>query len=356
MKKINIAILGFGFMGKVYALASDSVKHFFPDSPQINIKAILVSEKTSSEKISTIKKRYGFEIITKDYYEILKDKEIQGIYIATPNNYHLEQIKLAIEFDKHILCDKPLVLNLNESVEIMQIIKTKSNLILNSVFEYRYIPAILKIKSLIDNLDLGELIQFRCSYLHGSYIYERPLTWRLKPKTGGAIVDLGPHVFDLVNFLIGKVKVLNSIKKSKITNRVVDDMGIIMCVTENKVDGVIEVSRVSTGSIDELRLEIHGSKGSIKWSLEDLNFLHFYSVNSDNSGYKRIPCFTNYDDNSDFPPPKVTSGWLMSHYKCLYYFVKEISDKKFTKNYIAKFEDAHNVQLILNELEENESK
>ena len=88
MKKINIAILGFGFMGKVYALASDSVKHFFPDSPQINIKAILVSEKTSSEKISTIRKRYGFEIITKDYYEILKDKEIQGIYIATPNNYN----------------------------------------------------------------------------------------------------------------------------------------------------------------------------------------------------------------------------------------------------------------------------
>ena len=61
-----------------------------------------------------------------------------------------------------------------------------------------------------------------------------------------------------------------------------------MCVTENKVDGVIEVSRVSTGSIDELRLEIHGTKGSIKWSLEDLNFLHFYSVKSSDSGYKEF--------------------------------------------------------------------
>ena len=66
-------------LGKVYALASDSVKHFFPDSPKINVKAVLVSERTSSEKISAMKKRYGFEIITKDYYEILKDEE--GRYI-----------------------------------------------------------------------------------------------------------------------------------------------------------------------------------------------------------------------------------------------------------------------------------
>ena len=175
------------------------------------------------------------------------------------------------------------------------------------------------------------------------------------PKTGGATIDLGPHVFDLVNFLIGKVDILYSSKKSKIKKRVVDDLSIIVCKANENIDGVIEVSRVSTGSVDNLRLEIHGSKGSIKWSLEDLNFFQFFSVVSANPGYKKIPCFTNYEDGSDFPPPKVTSGWLMANYKCLYYFIKEISDKKFNRSYIAKFEDAHNVQVILNELEENES-
>lgn len=351
MKKINIAIIGFGFMGRVYALASDAVKHFFPNSPEIKIKAVLISEKTSLKKISDIKHRYGFEVITKDYFEILNDNEIQGIYIASPNNFHFEQIKLAIKHNKHILCDKPLVLNLEESNKLIQIYKLKSNLILNTVFEYRYIPAILKIRDLINSQNLGDLIQFRCSYLHGSYINDRPITWRLRPKTGGAVVDLGPHVIDLINFLIGKVNIINSIKKSKIKNRLVDDMGIIMCTTDNDVDGVIEVSRVSSGSIDDLRLEIHGTKGSVKWSLEDLNYFHFFSDNSDNSGYKRVPCFTDYSDDSDFPPPKVTSGWLMAHYKCLYYFVKEICDKNFKKDYIAKFEDAHYVQSILNELE-----
>tara|TARA_B100000965_G_C19572220_1_gene749643 strand:+ start:823 stop:1884 length:1062 start_codon:yes stop_codon:yes gene_type:complete len=352
MKQINIAILGFGFMGKVYSLASDSIRHFFPDIPKVNIKAVLVSERTSLSQIANLKKRYGFEIITKNYNEILKDNEIDAIYIATPNNFHFEQIKLAIEYNKHILCDKPMVLSAKESSKILEIKKGKPNLILNSVFEYRYIPAVLKIKNLIQSNQLGELIQFRCSYLHGSYINERPLTWRLKPKTGGATIDLGPHVLDLVNFLIGKIDVLYSSKKSKIKKREVDDLGIIICKANNNVDGVIEVSRVSTGSVDDLRLEIHGSRGSIKWSLEDLNFFEFFSVDSDNPGYKRIPCFTDYEDGSDFPPPKVTSGWLMANYKCLYYFIKEISDSNFNKSYIAKFEDAHNIQLILNKLEE----
>jgi hypothetical protein len=65
MKQVNIAILGFGFMGRVYALASESIKHFFPDIPNINIKTILVSKRTSLNKINELKKRYGFEIVTK---------------------------------------------------------------------------------------------------------------------------------------------------------------------------------------------------------------------------------------------------------------------------------------------------
>lgn len=349
-KDFNIAILGFGFMGKVYSLAADSVKHFFPDIPSIVVKSVLVSKRTDSKKILELKKRYGFKFITKDYLEILNDKEIDAIYIATPNNVHFEQITQAIKYNKHILCDKPMVLNIEESIRIVKLKKTKPNLIFNIVFEYRFIPAIQKIKNLIDNYELGNLLQFRVAYLHGSYISKRPITWRLKPKMGGATIDLGPHVLDLVNFLIGKINVLYSLKKTKMKNRVVDDIGIINCKANGNVDGVIEVSRVASGSVDNLRLEIHGTKGSIKWNLEDLNFFEFFTFNAELQGYKRVPCFKNTEESSDFPPPKVTSGWLMANFKCLYYFVKQITDKDFQNKYPAKIEDAHNVQVILNEI------
>ena len=349
-KEVKIAILGFGFMGKVYSLAADSIKHFFPDIPSVVVKTVLVSERTDSKNIFEMRKRYGFEIITKDYSEILDDKEIDAIYIATPNNFHFDQIKLAIKHNKHILCDKPMVLNLKESLKIIELKKAKPNLILNIVFEYRFIPAIQKIKMLIENGELGDILQFRASYLHGSYISDRPLTWRLKPQTGGATIDLGPHLLDLVNFLIGKVKVLYSSKMTKIKNREVDDIGIIICKVNNFIDGIIEVSRVASGSVDNLRIEIHGTTGSVKRSLEELNFFDFFTFNSSFNGYKRIPCFTNEEDDSDFPPPKVTSGWLMANYRCLYYFIKQILEKDFISNSSAKLEDAHNVQIILNEI------
>lgn len=349
-KDFNIAILGFGFMGKVYSLAADSIKHFFPDIPSIVVKSVLVSKRTDSKKILELKKRYGFKLITKDYLEILNDKEIDAIYIATPNNVHFEQIAQAIKYNKHILCDKPMVLNLEESIRVVKLKKTKPNLIFNIVFEYRFIPAIQKIKNLIDNYELGDLLQFRVAYLHGSYISKRPITWRLKPKTGGATIDLGPHVLDLVNFLIGKINILYSLKEAKMKNREVDDIGIINCKADGNVDGIIEVSRVASGSVDNLRLEIHGTKGSIKWNLEDLNFFDFFTFNAELQGYKRVPCFKNIEESSDFPPPKVTSGWLMANFKCLYYFVKQIIDKDFNDKYPAKIEDAHNVQVILNEI------
>ena len=243
-----------------------------------------------------------------------------------------------------------MVLNHKESTKIVKLLKTKPDLIFNVVFEYRFIPAIQKIKTLIDNNELGDLLQFRVAYLHGSYITKRPITWRLKPKTGGATIDLGPHVIDLINFLIGKINVQYSVKKPKINDRKVDDIGIINCKANDLVDGIIEVSRVASGSVDNLRLEIHGTKGSIKWSLEELNFFDFFTFNSELQGYKRVPCFKNMEDNSDFPPPKVTSGWLMANYKCLYSFIKQIVDKEFKSNYSAKIEDAHNVQIILNEI------
>ena len=66
-KKFNLAIIGFGFMGKVFSLAADAIKHFFPDVPSVKVKYILVSERTDSKKIIELKKRYGFQFITKEF-------------------------------------------------------------------------------------------------------------------------------------------------------------------------------------------------------------------------------------------------------------------------------------------------
>lgn len=347
MKKINLAILGYGFMGKVYNHASKVLKDFYPDIPNVEITSVLVSSSKSDQEIAVIKKRYGFKIVTRNYEDLLNDPSIDAFYIATPNNFHYEQVKLALKHNKHILCEKPMGLTSDETKEMLVLSKNNKNLVTNMVFEYRYIPAISKIREIIKSGKIGDLIQFRIMYLHGSYIDARPVTWRLKQGTGGALVDLGPHVIDLVYFLLGNLKINSFKKKTKMPNREVDDIAWILCETDNNADGYIEVSRLSTGSVDELRIEIHGTKGSLKWNLEDLNHYCYFNKEEDFSGYKKVPCYTNQKDSSDFPPPKVSAGWLSAHIHCLYHFVKEISDNNYQNRNVAKFEDGHLVQLVL---------
>ena len=347
MKKINIAIFGFGFMGKTYLHASKVVNDFYPDSPEIKVKKILVSKNKSKEDRKLIEKRYDV-IVTSNIDEILTDLSIDVVYIGSPNNFHYEHFEKVIKSNKHILCDKPLGIDSVETKNMLELANNYDNLITNVVFQYRFIPAINEIKEMIENGKLGKILKFRISYLHGSYVDERPITWRLKDKTGGALVDLGPHVLDLIYYLLGEFNVTEKIIKTKIKDRVVDDFAWIFCETyKDSADGFIEVSRISTGCIDELRLEIHGESGSVKWNLEDLNFYYFFNKNTSRNGYSRLPAFFDKNSISDFPPPKVTSGWLKAHINCLYYFINEINDKTKSSNKVAKISDGHYIQTLI---------
>ena len=351
MIKVNIAVFGFGFMGKIYLHASKVLNDFYPDIPKVEVKSLLLSDKKSDNDMKRIKERYDIDNVTTDINDILNDDSIDAIYIGTPNDCHYQHYKLAIESKKHVLCDKPLGLNQTETREMLQIANKNKRYISNVVFQYRFIPAISEIKKIILDGLIGKILKFRISYLHGSYIENRPITWRLKDKTGGALIDLGPHVIDLVYFLFGNFRITDKKLKTKIKDRDVDDFAWAFCETEkDNADGFIEVSRVSTGTIDELRLEIHGSLGAVKWNLENLNFYEYFNVESKEKGFKKLPAFFDKESSSDFPPPKVTSGWIRAHVDCLYHFIKEVSDQNFSSNKIAKFSDGHYIQTILDNI------
>ena len=81
-----------------------------------------------------------------------------------------------------------------------------------------------------------------------------------------------------------------------------------------------------------------------------MNFVHLFQKASSNRGYQKVPVFTNPKDDSDFPPEKVSSGWLLSHLHCLYNFTKKIEDPKFDDNISATFEDGLKVQKIISKI------
>ena len=171
-------------------------------------------------------------------------------------------------------------------------------------------------------------------------------------------MDLGPHIIDLTNFLIGEIKSIKGIKKNHINKRpmslknkklkevLVDDFAMGLCITKSNIPGFIEVSRLSMGSIDDLNIHISGDNGSIKWCLEDLN--NYYLASQE--GVIKKQASNKVYNTIDFPPGKVTDGWLRAHCHSVYQFIKEISSDKLSKNeknLVPSFIDGHNVQKII---------
>ena len=331
------------------------IKDYYSDvNDVISVGGVVTSSEDSVKKIDLA--RYGIEKSFNNIDSMLEDKNIKAIYIASPNALHFEQIKKCIKKKKHILCDKPLTSNSKDSSKLIKILDPKKTY--QMVFEYRNIPAIREIKSIIEKKQIGNIINFRFNYLHSGYLdIKRPMSWRLQ-SGGGAIMDLGPHIIDLINFLIGEIKSVIGIKKNYIKKRpislknkkldevLVDDFAMGLCKTKSDIPGFIEVSRLSMGSTDDLNIHISGDKGSIKWSLEDLNN---YSLAS-HEGVIKKHASNKVFNSIDFPPGKVTDGWLRAHCHSVYQFIKEISSDKLPrneKNLIPSFVDGHNVQKII---------
>ena len=270
--------------------------------------------------------------------------EIDIIHCCTPNDAHAVLLLSAIQAGKHIYCDKPLTRTLAEA-QAVTAAAVKSTAIHRMTFHYRFAPATLRAKQLVESGFLGELYHFRAAYLHAGYLDPaRPRTWRLEMARsgGGALMDLGAHVFDLTRWLVGEFDSVSATLVTRINERPdpctgapapvdVDDIALIQARTQSGAIGIIEASRLATGVQDELRIELHGSKGAISWNLMEPNFLSVYDARSPEEplggdrGVKQIECVSRYPQPFAFKTNKNTLGWNQMHAHSVFDFVSAVA-------------------------------
>ncbi|MFW6159359.1 MAG: Gfo/Idh/MocA family protein, partial [Planctomycetota bacterium] len=203
-------------------------------------------------------------------------------------------------------------------------------------FHNRFYPATLKAKELAEGGFLGDVLAFRAAYLHaGSVDPERPFRWRFSKAVsgGGALYDLGSHTIDLVRHLVGEfadVCCATSIARpdrpapgdpSKRIPVDVDDAAFMLVRTEPGALGSIESSRIASGTQDELRFEIHGRQGAMRFNLMDPNWLDVCDLTADRPGWTRLPTVQSYPGSGGFIPGKASIGWVRAHVACLHNFV-----------------------------------
>jgi len=348
---IGVGMLGFGFIGKVHSHAHRSLPLFYDPLPlETKLIGVCTTSVASSEKAI---RQAGFQFSTQSAQELIYHPEIDLIHICTPNDMHKDAVLAAILAGKHIYCDKPLGLDVSEAEEICQAARS-SSAVHQMTFNYRFVPAIMRAKQLIESGFLGDLFQFRLAYLHAGYIDPaRPYSWRtnMQKSGGGAIADLGAHVIDLTRFLTANESSLprggeiaevqarfDTVIKSRKDPKTlelravdVDDIAIVQCRLAGGAIGTIEATRLATGVQDELRIELHGTKGALRFNLMDPNWLDAYDATlteaalGGDRGFRRIECVTRYPAPYSLGATKNTVGWLNFHIQSLFDCVNNIA-------------------------------
>jgi len=295
---LNVGLVGYKFMGKAHSNAFRKVSMFFDPSLKIVMKAICGRDE---EWVKQSAEKFGWEGYETSWEKLVERDDIDMIDITAPSNVHKEIAIAAAESGKHVFCEKPLALNLEDAREMLEAVE--KNKVKHQIgFNYRFAPAIQLAKKLIDEGKIGEIYHFRALYLQDWIIDpEFPLVWRLDKKVAGSgsLGDLGAHSIDLARFLVGefdKVIGLNKtfIKERPIVERMeglsaearadgpkgevtVDDATLFLAEFKNGALGSFEATRFANGHKNGMSFEINGSKGSVRFEFERMNELWYYS-------------------------------------------------------------------------------
>lgn len=361
MKEIGVGVIGYGFMGKMHTYGYKTIPLYYQDLPYvIKLKGICDTVPGVAEKAAA---QQGFEFATMNPDDIINNDEIDVISVCTPNVFHKDLVIKALKAGKHVYCDKPLTANSEESAEVLEALKEAEGQTTQMALQMRFYPATMLARKLIEEDVLGKTYLFRTSYLHSSGTNPmKALSWKQDKKFGGGgvLLDLGSHAFDVMYSLLGEYESAYTMldiaydqrpnKDGDMVKVEGEDTSITMVKMKNGAKGVIEASKVASGCNDELRFEIHGEKGALRFNSMDPGYLEYYDNTikegpyGGNKGFTRIDCMSKFEKPGGmFPNPKFTLGFTRPHAHSLFNFInnayegKESSPSFAEGAYIQKF-------------------
>ena len=219
--------------------------------------ALMVRDMGRAEKLA---KEHGAQVYYDSVESILSDPEVDAVHIATPVYLHKDHVFQAAQHGKHVLCEKPMAMSANECEQMMDVCE-QNGVRLEICFLLRFGPSYNEIKRLIEDGDLGEIVQARVSLLK-QYSIE-PGLWRRDPVKagGGVLMDMGAHAIDLLSFLLGDTSKVTAFISSRTAGWEVEETATVVMQMNNGAHAMADVSFVVPygGNM----LEICGTKGSV---------------------------------------------------------------------------------------------
>ena len=327
---IGVGVIGMGWMGQVHSRSYNVIKDRFYDEGLLP-RLVICSDNVEA-RAKELAERFGFEQYTTNWMDVVNHPEVQIINVATPNGLHHEINRAIAKAGKAINCEKPVGKSPDETISSYEDAKA-AGVTTFVGFNYRWAPMVQYAKQLIEAGELGEITHYRGRFLNG-YAGDPNgfLSWRFLAEQGlGTLGDLMSHAIDMAHLINGGIDKLVSSRETFIPQRPIPTPGVgthydVATGNEPKGDvtnedyvsalvrfkngarGTLEACRVINGAKCDMSFEIHGTKGAIKWNMEQMNELQFQQKMSGalvaQDGYKTLLSGPAHPYHARFNP-----GW-----------------------------------------------
>ena len=290
MYDVGVAVIGTGFMGPAH---TEGLR-------RLGIEPVGVLG-SSLGKSKAAADQWGLAKAYADFDEVLADEDVQVLHITTPNRLHYPMTKAALEAGKHVLCEKPLAMDAQESSALVQLAR-ETGLVAGVNYNIRFYPLNIEAGERVKRGDIGQVFTIFGGYVQDWLLYPTDYNWRVLAEEGGAlraVADIGTHWLDLVQTITGlkveavladlntvypvrrrpkgevetfsgKVQAVEATEEVAIST---EDSAAIMLRFQGGARGSLWVSQITAGRKNSLRYEIAGSEGAIAWDSERPNEL-----------------------------------------------------------------------------------
>ncbi|WP_031026993.1 Gfo/Idh/MocA family protein [Streptomyces sp. NRRL WC-3725] len=291
---LGVAVIGFGWMGRVHTQAYARLPHHYPRLP-LRPRLVTVAEEVPG-RAEEAAERFGFASATRDWREVAADPRVRAVSVTAPNFLHREIGVAMAEVGKHLWIEKPVGLTAGDARAVADAV-AKAGVQGTVGFNYRNAPAVEAARELIASGEIGTVTHVRIRLFSDYAAHpDGALTWRYERERGGSGVlgDLASHGADLARFLLGDIAALTADTAVFVPERArpsgataghalaaggepgpVENEDYVSCLLRfaSGARGVLEACRVSVGEQNNYGFEVHGTRGAVFWDFRRMNEL-----------------------------------------------------------------------------------
>jgi predicted dehydrogenase len=332
-EKIIVGFIGSGGIARSHAYSLNSLRYFYNDAPEIELKAVCSA---TNESRTAFAKRFGF-IKSYDLEEFVGDNKINTVFLLGPNKVHYEHLKAVIGMTglRRIYLEKPVCATLEEEGAIEGLIQKHPGIKIQVGFQFLFSATVREMLGLWKSGKLGQPLHFDLKYWHSDYLrkeYRDQRQSRLTPAPeGGAMADLGSHSISLlIAFLGNRIRITSAIQSGHF-NDVREDSDLFSLISVyddvSGAVGTLSASRISSGTGDHFSVELYAHEGALRYSSASPDSFEFYREESGKWNRKMVG--SNFKPVSSFPSAHVPPGWLRSMIHAQYVFLTGNNDNEY---------------------------